>query len=151
MRLLSIWLIFSAVTSETRRPAARYAVKEPQSTDDMLQRSPRPQWIPPQITQLVETAPSGSKWLHESSSTVSEWQRGLNVAGKASDAPGVDWSAKYPTPLRRSRAHRRTPRISTASYVTSALPLIERKALLELILADIPGLQFTATKLATAS
>jgi hypothetical protein len=24
-----------------------------------------PQWIPPQLTQLVETAPSGSKWLHE--------------------------------------------------------------------------------------
>lgn len=26
---------------------------------------PLPQWIPPQLTQLVETAPSGPQWLHE--------------------------------------------------------------------------------------
>ncbi len=26
---------------------------------------PLPQWIPPQLTKLVETAPSGPQWLHE--------------------------------------------------------------------------------------
>jgi hypothetical protein len=27
--------------------------------------SPRPGWIPPQLCQFVETAPSGPQWLHE--------------------------------------------------------------------------------------
>src|SRR4029077_1926624 len=27
--------------------------------------SPLPSWIPPQLCQLVETAPSGQQWLHE--------------------------------------------------------------------------------------
>jgi ATP-dependent DNA ligase len=27
--------------------------------------SPLPRWIPPQLCQLVETAPSGPQWLHE--------------------------------------------------------------------------------------
>ena len=27
--------------------------------------SPVPRWIPPQLCQLVETAPSGPQWLHE--------------------------------------------------------------------------------------
>jgi hypothetical protein len=26
---------------------------------------PLPQWIPPQLTQLAEKAPSGPQWLHE--------------------------------------------------------------------------------------
>jgi bifunctional non-homologous end joining protein LigD len=26
---------------------------------------PLPQWIPPQLTQLVETEPLGPQWLHE--------------------------------------------------------------------------------------
>jgi bifunctional non-homologous end joining protein LigD len=31
----------------------------------MPPKLPLPQWTPPQLTQLVEAAPSGSKWLHE--------------------------------------------------------------------------------------
>jgi ATP-dependent DNA ligase len=31
----------------------------------MPSKLPPPQWIPPQLTQLVETAPSGRQWLHE--------------------------------------------------------------------------------------
>jgi bifunctional non-homologous end joining protein LigD len=31
----------------------------------MPSKSPLPQWIPPQLTELVQEAPTGTQWLHE--------------------------------------------------------------------------------------
>ena len=66
----------------------------------MPSKLPFPQWIPPQLTQLVETAPSGSKWLHEIKLD------GFRMAGRIERGQarlltrtGLDWSAKYPSAL----------------------------------------------------
>jgi bifunctional non-homologous end joining protein LigD len=63
----------------------------------MPSKLPLPQWIPPQLTQLVETAPSGSKWLHEIKLD------GFRMAGriergqaKLLTRTGLDWTGKYP-------------------------------------------------------
>jgi DNA ligase D-like protein (predicted ligase) len=67
-----------------------------------------PQWISPQLTQLVETAPSGPQWLHEIKLD------GFRMAARIEHGQiklltrtGLDWSAKYPamqTPLAAVRA-----------------------------------------------
>jgi hypothetical protein len=66
----------------------------------MPPKLPLPQWIPPQLTQLVEAAPSGPKWLHEIKLD------GFRMAGriergraKLLTRTGLDWSAKYPSAL----------------------------------------------------
>jgi bifunctional non-homologous end joining protein LigD len=66
----------------------------------MPSKSRLPQWIPPQLTQLVETAPSGSQWLHEIKLD------GFRMAGRIERGQarlltrtGLDWSAKYPSAL----------------------------------------------------
>src|ERR1700733_13547755 len=66
----------------------------------MPPKSPLPQWIPPQLTQLVEAAPFGSKWLHEIKLD------GFRMAGRIERGKarlltrtGLDWSAKYPSLL----------------------------------------------------
>jgi bifunctional non-homologous end joining protein LigD len=75
----------------------------------MPSKSPLPQWIPPQLTQLVETAPSGSQWLHEIKLD------GFRMAGRIergqarlSTRTGLDWSAKYPSALTALAAVRAT-------------------------------------------
>jgi DNA ligase D-like protein (predicted ligase) len=67
-----------------------------------------PQWISPQLTQLVETAPSGPQWLHEIKldgfRMATRIERGQI---KLLTRTGLDWSAKYPamqTPLAAVRA-----------------------------------------------
>jgi hypothetical protein len=148
----------------------------------MPPKLPIPQWIPPQLTQLVETAPSGSKWLHEIKLD------GFRMAGriergqaKLLTRTGLDWSAKYLSLLAALAAVRAKttyldgelcgvgadglPNFADTQAATdgargvrlvfyafdllhldgrdtAALPLVERKALLEPIVADIPGLQF---------
>src|SRR3984957_2449109 len=64
----------------------------------MPSKSPLPQWIPPQLTQLV--TPSGSQWLHEIKLD------GFRLAGRIERGQarlltrtGLDWSAKYPSAL----------------------------------------------------
>src|ERR1700735_4825790 len=63
----------------------------------MPSKLPLPQWIPPQLTQLVETAPSGSKWLHEIKldgvRTAARIEAGR---AKLLTLTGLDWSDKYP-------------------------------------------------------
>jgi bifunctional non-homologous end joining protein LigD len=147
----------------------------------MPPQEPLPQWIPPQLTRLVETAPSGSKCLHEIKLD------GFRMAGriergqtKLLTRTGLDWSAKYPSLLSALAAVRAKtayldgelcgvgedglPNFAEAQAATdgargvrlvfyafdllhldgrdtAALTPVERKALLEPIVADIPGLQ----------
>ena len=61
---------------------------------------PLPQWIPPQLTQLVETAPSGPQWLHEIK--LDDFRMAARIEhGQARllTRTGLDWSAKYPSAL----------------------------------------------------
>jgi DNA ligase D-like protein (predicted ligase) len=148
----------------------------------MTSKLPLPQWIPPQLAQLVETAPSGSKWLHEIKLD------GFRMAGriergqaKLLTRTGLDWSAKYPSLLPAlAKVRAKTayldgelcgigddglPNFAETQAATdgargvrlvfyafdllhldgrdtAALPLVERKALLEPIVAGISGLQF---------
>ena len=67
----------------------------------MSSKLPLPQWIPPQLTQLVETAPSGPQWLHEikldrfrMSARIEQGQARLLTR------TGLDWSTKYPSCLK---------------------------------------------------
>jgi DNA ligase D-like protein (predicted ligase) len=149
---------------------------------DMPSKLPLPPWIPPQLTQLVETAPSGSKWLHEIKldgfRMAARIERGR---AKLLTRTGLDWSDRYPamqTPLAAVRAQTTyldgelcgvgddgLPNFAETQAATdgargvrlvfyafdllhlngrdtAALPLVERKALLEPIVAGIPGLQF---------
>jgi ATP-dependent DNA ligase len=145
-----------------------------------MPKAPLPQWIPPQLTQLVETAPSGAQWLHEIKldGMAARIERGRP---RLLTRTGLDWSAKYPSMVEALKA---VPAKNTyldgelcgvgedglPSFAetqaatdgaggvrlvfyafdllhldgrdTAGLPLIERKALLVPIVADIPGLQF---------
>ena len=58
--------------------------------------SPLPSWIPPQLCQSVETAPSGLQWLHEIKLD------GFRMAARIDRGrvqlltrTGLDWSGKY--------------------------------------------------------
>jgi ATP-dependent DNA ligase len=69
---------------------------------------PVPKWIPPQLTQPVETAPSGPQWVHEIKldgfRMAARIERGRS---KLLTRTGLDWSDKYPvmqTPLTAVRA-----------------------------------------------
>jgi DNA ligase D-like protein (predicted ligase) len=66
----------------------------------MPAKLPLPQWIPPQLTQLVDKAPSGPQWLHEIKLD------GFRMAAridrgqvKLLTRTGLDWSDKYPAVL----------------------------------------------------
>jgi ATP-dependent DNA ligase len=66
----------------------------------MPSKSPFPQWIPPQLTQLVETAPSGPHWLHEIK--LDGFRMSVRIERgqtKLLTRTGLDWSAKYPSLL----------------------------------------------------
>jgi DNA ligase D-like protein (predicted ligase) len=148
----------------------------------MPSKLPLPQWIPPQLTQLVQEAPAGAQWLHEikldgfrMSARIKHGQ------AKLLTRTGLDWSAKYPGALSALGAGRAStayldgelcgvgddglPNFAETQAATdgargvrlvfyafdlllldgrntAALPLVERKALLEPIVAGLPGLQF---------
>src|SRR5215471_6691589 len=66
----------------------------------MPPKSPLPQWIPPQLTQPVETAPSGPQWVHEIKLD------GFRMSARIEKGTvrlltrtGLDWSGKYPAAL----------------------------------------------------
>ena len=148
------------------------------------QSSPLPRWIPPQLTQLSETAPSGPQWLHEIK--LDGFRMAARIdRGKAQllTRTGLDWTNKYPsviTALKQLRAKtayldgelcgvgddglpsfsqtqagsdgERGVRLVYYAFDllhldgrdSAALPLVERKRLLEPPIAGIPGLQFNA-------
>jgi ATP-dependent DNA ligase len=59
-----------------------------------------PQWIPPQLTQLVTTAPSGEQWLHEIK--LDGYRMAARIEkGRARllTRTGLDWTEKYPAAI----------------------------------------------------
>jgi DNA ligase D-like protein (predicted ligase) len=164
-----------------KRSVAR-AIKTSESRGRQDATSPLPSWIPPQLCQPVEHAPSGPQWLHEIKLD------GFRMAARIDHGhaqlltrTGLDWSDKYPSVIAAlpnvkaqtvyidgelcgvddsglpSFAHTQAATdgergVRLVYYVfdlvhldgrdISTLPLIERKALLEPVVADKPGLQF---------
>jgi DNA ligase D-like protein (predicted ligase) len=154
-------------------------------TSASLQRhgaSPLLRWIPPQLCQPVEIAPSGPQWLHEIK--LDGFRMSTRIEGARTQLltrTGLDWSDKYPgliAVLANARVNsayldgelcgideaglpsfsqtqaasdgeRGVPLVYYAFDLlhldgrdTASLALIERKALLKPLIADIPGLQF---------
>src|SRR5256714_13743935 len=55
-----------------------------------------PDWIPPQLTQLVDAAPEGDDWLHEIKFDGYRMQARLDRgAVKLLSRTGLDWTHKY--------------------------------------------------------
>jgi bifunctional non-homologous end joining protein LigD len=60
-----------------------------------------PDWIPPQLTQLVDTAPDGDAWLHEIKYDGYRMMARLDHgAVKLLTRTGLDWTHKYPAVAR---------------------------------------------------
>jgi DNA ligase D-like protein (predicted ligase) len=141
-----------------------------------------PSWIPPQLCQPVENAPSGPQWLHEIKLD------GFRMAARINNGraqlltrTGLDWTEKYPSAIAAlasvkartayldgelcdvddsglpSFAHTQAATdgergVRLVYYAfdllhldgrnVSAMPPIERKALLGPLIADAPGVQF---------
>jgi ATP-dependent DNA ligase len=160
----------------TGRPISKAARSGSPSTSSL------PRWIPPQLCQRVETAPSGPQWLHEIKLD------GFRMSGCIERGrvqlltwTGLDWSDKYPSVVEAlAKVGAKTayldgelcgmcddglPNFSQTQAAsdgsrgvrlvyfafdllhldgsdTARLPLIERKALLEPLVAAIPNLQF---------
>jgi ATP-dependent DNA ligase len=56
-----------------------------------------PEWIPPQLTQLVDAAPEGDQWLHEIKFDGYRMHARLDRgAVKLLTRTGLDWTRKYP-------------------------------------------------------
>src|SRR5260370_34480770 len=56
-----------------------------------------PQWIAPQLTQLVDAAPEGDDWLHEIKFDGYRMHARLDRGGaKLLTRTGLDWTHKYP-------------------------------------------------------
>jgi hypothetical protein len=175
--------------SRVVKRSAREAIKTSRRARQIA--SPLPRWIPPQLCEPVETAPSGPQWLHEIKLD------GFRMSARIEHGrvqlltrTGLDWSDKYPSivavlaNVRAKNAYvdgelcgvgddglpsfsqtqaashgERGVRLAYYAFDllhldgrdTASLPLIERKALLQPLIADIPGLQFNGHETATAS
>ena len=77
---------------------ATEAIKNGASRRPPNEASPLPRWIPPQLCQLVETAPSGPQWPHEIKLD------GFRMSARIERGrvqlltrTGLDWSDKYPS------------------------------------------------------
>ena len=58
---------------------------------------PLPEWIRPQLTQLVDAAPDGDQWLHEIKYDGYRMHARLDCgAVKLLTRTGLDWTHKYP-------------------------------------------------------
>jgi ATP-dependent DNA ligase len=56
-----------------------------------------PEWIAPQLTQLVDAAPEGDQWLHEIKFDGYRMHARLDRAAvKLLTRTGLDWTHKYP-------------------------------------------------------
>ena len=164
------------------RVAKRSAAGPIKTSAPRVRQDAPPRWIPPQLCQLVEIAPSDRNGSMRSNSTASACPRASSTgACNCSRGQELDWSDKYPTviaALAKVRAKTsyldgelcgigddglpsfsQTQAATDGSrgmrlvyYVfdllhldggdTASLPLIERKALVKPLIADVPGLQF---------
>ena len=60
-------------------------------------RSPLPQWVRPQLTQLVQEAPDGDQWLHEIKYDGFRMHARLDRGEvRLLTRNGLDWTHKYP-------------------------------------------------------
>ena len=60
-------------------------------------RAALPEWIPPQLTQLVDAAPEGDQWLHEIKFDGYRMHARLDRGGvRLLTRTGLDWTHKYP-------------------------------------------------------
>jgi bifunctional non-homologous end joining protein LigD len=60
--------------------------------------APLPLWIPPQLTQLAESAPAGPQWLHEIK--LDGFRMAARIEGGRAQLltrTGLDWTDKYPS------------------------------------------------------
>src|SRR3954452_14943933 len=56
-----------------------------------------PQWVPPQLTHLVDAAPEGDAWLHEIKFDGYRMHARLARGGvRLLTRTGLDWTTKYP-------------------------------------------------------
>src|SRR3954447_2338508 len=56
-----------------------------------------PEWIPPQLTQLVDAAPDGPEWLHEIKFDGYRMHARLDRGSvRLLTRTGLDWTQKYP-------------------------------------------------------
>jgi bifunctional non-homologous end joining protein LigD len=56
-----------------------------------------PEWVPPQLTQLVDAAPDGDQWLHEIKYDGYRLHARLVRGGVTLlTRTGLDWTRKYP-------------------------------------------------------
>jgi ATP-dependent DNA ligase len=56
-----------------------------------------PDWIPPQLTQLVDAAPEGDQWVHEIKFDGYRMHARLDRGGvRLLTRTGLDWPHKYP-------------------------------------------------------
>ena len=56
-----------------------------------------PEWVPPQLTQLVDAAPEGDQWLHEIKYDGYRMHARLDRGTvKLLTRTGLDWTHKYP-------------------------------------------------------
>jgi ATP-dependent DNA ligase len=56
-----------------------------------------PQWVPPQLTQLVDAAPEGDQWLHEIKFDGYRMHARLDRGDvRLMTRTGLDWTHKYP-------------------------------------------------------
>ena len=56
-----------------------------------------PEWIAPQLTRLVDTAPDGDQWLHEIKYDRYRMMARLDRGAlKLLTRTGLDWTHKYP-------------------------------------------------------
>jgi ATP-dependent DNA ligase len=91
------------VSTRSRRQKSPFSVQidlEGRQADpvDMPSKLPLPPWIPPQLTQLVQAAPSGPQWLHEIKLDGFRMAARIERGGATLlTRTGLDWSAKYPS------------------------------------------------------
>jgi DNA ligase D-like protein (predicted ligase) len=79
----------------TKRPASQALKSGPSRRD-----APLPSFVPPQLSQPVETPPSGPQWVHEIKLD------GFRMAARIDNGQvqlltrtGLDWTAKYPSAI----------------------------------------------------
>ena len=60
--------------------------------------APLPDWVAPQLTQLVDAAPDGDQWLHEIKYDGYRMHARLDAGTvKLLTRTGLDWTHKYQT------------------------------------------------------
>ena len=96
-------------------------IVEKRSSKAAERGSPLPRWIPPQLTQLSDAAPSGPQWLHEIKLD------GFRMAARIDRGQaqlltrtGLDWTDKYPSVVAALAQFGRRRPISTANCAASA-------------------------------